>query len=130
MGNTANSRFRQTEHLLRHYNYYKAKIEEKKAEIAYLRRYGLPEISPNFVGANVQGNTNRADMLDEEILRLEKLIDLITYSDPVSLPETKKIETDIMKFISGINPNTLSKQNISRIKDMLERRNHLLKNIK
>ena len=71
------------------------------------------------------------DVSDKKIkAELEKLLDLITYSDPVSLPETEKIETDIMKFISGINPKTLSKQNISRIKDMLERRNHLLKNIK
>lgn len=79
MGNN-NSRFRQTEHLLRHYNYYKAKIEEKRAEIAYLKQYGLPEVSPNFVGANIQGNNDKADMLEQEILRLEKLLDFLTKS--------------------------------------------------
>lgn len=58
---------------------------------------------------------------------VKKLIDSITYSDPVSLPETKEIENNIVKMISDMNSKKLSDRDILKLERMLEKRNHLLK---
>ncbi len=68
-------------------------------------------------------------LMDKEYKELDEIVEMIKYSDPVSINEVKNIEADIKETIKSINEDNV-KESVKELKTLIKKRNAIIKDKK